>query len=134
MAKSLKMVLKGPLVENKNIHVLLDKISEELSKSLRDFIKEEFINDIKLMSFVNMRQDKEAITAILRSFNVKIKSYKPLILDANFKDVYGHWYATEKLPDEVEKMIREMIDKSSKKWAKTDNAQKIVREVILGNN
>ena len=111
-------------------HIVLQEFADKISESATTAIHNGFNRNVQLASMVGTMADQEAVRAILRSLKVEIKSIDPLSLEAKFQDDLGHWYGGGEMPEDVSKLLQEIIDSSLVDWFRAEEPNKILVEVL----
>ena len=106
------------------------ELGDGFSKSLKEHIHIAFDRSIQLAAYVGNMTDQEVVRAMLRSLIVSTTDYDPIRLEAKFDDKYAHLYGGGKLPDELSKIIQDLIDNSIKEWLSLGEGSKILNEVL----
>lgn len=105
-------------------------MADKFAESMRKFLISKFEESIQLAIMLGNRIDQEAIRAIIRSIKVNVESYETFKFSTIFKDDYSHWYAGQELPNDVAKILQDIMNNGIKEWFKSDKPQSIIAEVL----
>jgi len=129
----MKLEAKGKLLTSSTgdeRNMVIKTLADKLAKSAQEAIQRGFERNVQLAAMVGSMADQEAVRAITRSLRVEVRSIDPLRLEAKFKDDLGHWYGGGELPDDLAKLLQDVMDKSLQDWFGFDAPGKILAEVM----
>lgn len=132
----MKLSVAGKLLttsSNEEQRILYSELAEKLSAGAEEAIHRGFNRNVQLSAMIGVMTNQEAARAIIRSLRVEVKNVDPqrLSLEAKFEDDLGHLYGgDDNVPDDVAKLLQEIIDTSINDWLRTPEPSKILAEVL----
>jgi len=128
-----ELLISGKLLTSNTadeINNILEDYANKLAEEAESIIHDGFNRNVQLSAMIGVMADQEAVRAILRSLKVEVISIDPIRLEAKFEDSLGHWYGSSKLPDDVSKLLQDIIDTSLNNWIRDKDHNKILIEVL----
>ena len=105
-------------------------LADKFSAAIKDTVITNIERSNQLLSMVGERPDQDAIRAIYRGIKVNVRDIEAMSLEIKFDDNYKHLYSNQELPDDVVKILQDIIDKAINNWFRSPEPGNIINEVL----